>query len=306
MRSISTSIFRFFFVLVLLQSSPLIVQGKKDDANAKAKVPAELVAKALNHVATASYASPDTAESIISSIQAGSVDSLYNVAKAMNASPSSEESKLASIQIFHALADGPSHHILSMVQLGHTYSEADKSQALKYFVQAGEDGPHQASLYNAGRLFLEVEPAEYDRALAYIRAAATLASDKSTAMYAKPQMTEAATTAYHDLSTMLISSIQAGGLTFEQMMNLFSYASIDNNPKPGSKGDKLWNAAMEEIVKFINPGKNEVDISVLERARNDLTKLQEVGKKELSALQMELIAAIMNEALRIIQSGDEL
>ena len=95
-------------------------------------------------------------------------------------------------------------------------------------------------------------------------------------------------------------------LAFEQMMNLFSYASIDNNPKPGSKGDKLWNAAMEKIVKFLNQGKNEVHTSVLERVRDDLTKLQEVGKKELSALQMELIATIMNEALRIIQSRDEL
>ena len=294
---------RFLVVLGLLHSS-CVVQGKTDDEG-KAKVPAELVAKALNHVATASYASPDTAESIISSIQAGSVDSLYNVAKAMNASPSSEDTKLASIQIFHALADGPSHHILSMVALGHTYSEADKAQALKYFVQAGEDGPHQASLYNAGRLFLEVEPVEYDRALAYIRAAATLPDDKSTAMYAKPQMTETATTAYHDLSKALISSVQGGGLTFEQMMNLFSYASIENNPKPGSKGDKLWNGAMQNIVKFINQEKSE-DISVLESVRNDLTKLQEVGKKELSALQVELISAITNEALRIIQGGDEL
>ena len=285
--------------------SSFVVQAKKDDeGKANVKVPAELVTKALNHVAT-SHVSPDTAESIISSIQAGNVDQLYLAAKSMNASPSSEDTKLASIQIFHALADGSSHHILSMVQLGHTYSEADKSQALKYFVQAGEDGPHQASLYNAGRLFLETEPVEYDRALGYIRAAATLADDKATAMYAKPQMTETATTAYHDLSKALIASVQAGGLTFEQMMNIF-YASIESNPKPGSKGDKLWNGAMEKIVKFFNQGEDEVDISVLESVRNDLTKLQEVGKKELSALQMELIAAIMNEALRIIQGGDEL
>ena len=119
-------------------------------------------------------------------------------------------------------------------------------------------------------------------------------------------MTDTATKAYNDLSKALISSVQAGGLTFEQMMNLFSYASIDNNPKPGSKGDKLWNGAMEKSVKFINQGKNEADMSLLESVRNDLTKLLEVGKKELSALQMELIAAMLNETLRIIQAGDEL
>jgi len=315
----STSILLAVLLLcTLFHHASCAVKGKDDEyrstssSNKNAKVPAELTAKALNHVATASYASADTAEAIISSLQSGSVDTLYNVAKAMNSSPSSEDDKLSSIQIFHALADGPSHHILSMVQLGHTYAVADKPQALKYFVQAGEDGPHQASLYNAGRLFLEVEAVEHDRALAYIRAAATLADDKDTAMYAKQQMADKAAAAYHDLSKMLASSVQAGRLTFEEMMNLFPYASIANHPKPNSKGDKLWNGAMKKIAEFMNQTKKargaSADIRALESARNDLTQLQELGRNKdyLSALQIELIAAILNETLRIIQGRDEL
>jgi len=310
MRFLPSSYLSFLVVCtVLLSPISVLGKGKDDEGSANAQVPAELVAKALNHVINTSHASPDTAESIISSVQSGDVDMLYNVANVMNRQPASDDDKLASIQIFHALADGPSHHILSMVELGHTYSKEDKFEAIRYFAQAGEDGPHQASLYNAGRLFLEIEPVDHVRALGYIRTAATLADDKGTAMYAKPQMTETATKAYHDLSTALVASVQAGGLAFEQMMNLFPYASISNYPKPSSKGDKLWDGAMDRIVKFINQEKESgesVDISALESVRNDLTKLQEVGKNDLSGLQIELIDAILTEALRIIQGGDEL
>ena len=306
-------------ICILLLSPSCCLVGAKDgdegsNANASAQVPAQLVAKALNYVAARSGASLDTAESIVASIQIGSVDALYDVAKEMNAAPTSTngvEDKLASIQIFHALADG-AHHILSMVQLGHTYSVEDKQQAIKYFVQAGEDGPHQASLYNAGRLFLEIAPVDYVRSMAYIRSAAVLADDKHTAMYAKPQMTETATKAYHDLSEALVSSMRDGGvLTLEERMNLFPYASISNYPRPNSKGDRLWSGAMEKLVNLIHQAKrggdNAGDVGTLASVRNDLTKLQEgVGKNDLSALQQELITSIMADTLRLMQVPDEL
>ena len=307
----------FFICILLLSLSCCLVRAKDGDegsnANANAQVPAELVAKALNYVAARSGASLDTAESIVASIQSGSVDALYDVAKEMNAAPTSTngvEDKLTSIQIFHALADG--HHILSMVQLGHTYSVEDKQQAIKYFVQAGEDGPHQTSLYNAGRLFLEIVPVDYVRTMAYIRSAAALADDKHTAMYAKPQMTETATKAYHDLSRALISSLRDGGvLTLDERINLFPYASIRDYPPPNSKGDKLWSGAMEKLVNLIHQAKmggdNAGDVGTLASVRNDLAKLQEVvGKKDLSALQQELITAILADTLQLMQVADEL
>ena len=302
----------FFICILLLSSSCCLVRAKDGDegsnANANAQVPAELVAKALNYVAARSGTSLDTAESIVASIQSGSIDALYDVAKEMNAN--GEEDKLASIQIFHALADA--HHILSMVQLGHTYSVEDKQQAIKYFVQAGEDGPHQASLYNAGRLFLEIVPVDYVRSMAYIRSSATLADDKHTAMYAQPQMTETATKAYHDLSEALISSLRDGGvLTLDERINLFPYASIRDYPPPNSKGDKLWSGAMEKLVNLVHQAKmggdNAGDVGVLASVRNDLSKLQEVvGKNDLSALQQELITAIMADTLQLMQVADEL
>ena len=300
-------------ICILLLSPSCCLVGAKDgdegsNANASAQVPAQLVAKALNYVAARSGASLDTAESIVASIQIGSVDALYDVAKEMNVNGG--EDRLTSIQIFHALADA--HHILSMVQLGHTYSVEDKQQAIKYFVQAGEDGPHQASLYNAGRLFLEIAPVDYVRSMAYIRSAAVLADDKHTAMYAKPQMTETATKAYHDLSEALVSSMRDGGvLTLDERINMFPYASIRDYPPPNSRGDKLWSGAMEKLVNLIHQAKmggdNAGDVDTLASVRNDLTKLQEVvGKNDLSALQRELIAAIMADTLRLMQVADEL
>ena len=300
-------------ICILLLSPSCCHVGAKDgdegsNANASAQVPAQLVAKALNYVAARSGASLDTAESVVASIQSGSVDALYDVAKEMNAN--SGEDKLASIQIFHALADG--HHILSMVQLGHTYSVEDKQQAIKYFVQAGEDGPHQASLYNAGRLFLEIVPTDYVRSMAYLRSAANLADDKHTAMYAKPQMTETATKAYHDLSEALVSSMRDGGvLTLDERINMFPYASIRDYPPPNSKGDKLWSGAMEKLVNLIHQAKmggdNAGDMDTLASVRDDLARLQEVvGKNDLSALQRELIVAIMADTLRLMQVADEL
>ena len=309
--AVSLSIVVFIFIL-LLSPSCCLVRAKKGDeggnANANAQVPAELVAKALNYVAARSHASLDTAESIVASIQSGSVDALYDVAKEMNAN--GVEDKLTSIQIFHALADA--HHILSMVQLGHTYSVEDKQQAIKYFVQAGEDGPHQASLYNAGELFLETVPVDYVRSMAYIRSAATLADDKHTAMYAKPQMTETATKAYHDLSRALKGAVRDGGvLSLEEKMNLFAYASIRDYPQPNSKGDKLLSGAMDKIVKLVRQAKiggdSARDVGALASVRNDLKKLQEkVGKNDLSALQQELITAIMSDILSLMQVADEL
>ena len=309
--AVSLSIVVFIFIL-LLSPSCCLVRAKKGDegsnANANAQVPAELVAKALNYVAARSHASLDTAESIVASIQSGSVDALYDVAKEMNAN--GVEDKLTSIQIFHALADA--HHILSMVQLGHTYSVEDKQQAIKYFVQAGEDGPHQDSLYNAGRLFLETVPVDYVRSMAYIRSAASLADDKHTAMYAKPQMTETATKAYHDLSQALKGAVMDGGvLSLEEKMNLFAYASIRDYPPPNSKGDKLWSGAMEKLVKLVHQAKiggdSARDVGAFAGVRKDLAKLQEVvGKKDLSALQQELITAIMADILQLMQVADEL
>ena len=274
-------------VLCLLASAVVLVSGQP--AN-RAQIPADLLAKALNHVAKSPPTYPN-AEATIEALQGGSVEALYQVANSMN--KLGGDDRLTSIQIYHALADDPSsHHIMSMVQLGFTYSESNKSDAIKYFVQAGEDGPHQAALYNAGRLFLESN--DYARALGYIRAAATLAKDKNTAMYAKPQMTETAEGAYRELCKMLIGAID--NLSLQDMVDAFPYASILDFPKEGSKEDKIWHNAMTKLAAFTSSKSR--DANTLEGLRTELAKLLEGENKKMSELQKVLLIGIMAETYK--------
>lgn len=75
---------------------------------------------------------------------------------------------------------------------------------MRYFVQAGEDGPHQAALYDAGRLFVELK--KPDRALAYLRSSANFGNDGEdvdTDGDGDPKMTAMATEAYGKLSDLM-------------------------------------------------------------------------------------------------------
>ena len=50
-----------------------------------------------------------------------------------------------SVLIWNHLVDSSAQHILSTIALGFTYKDNDKGEAVRYFGQTGEDGPHQAS-----------------------------------------------------------------------------------------------------------------------------------------------------------------
>jgi hypothetical protein len=253
------------------------VAGQADNV----KIPAELLATALNHV---SHSSKLDAAATIQSLNLGDIDTIYEVAKDMNEAGD----LINSVLIWHILADGNAHHILSMVSLGFSYSEQDKQQAIKYFVQAGEDGPHQSSLYNAGRMF--VENNLYVQGLAYIRAAATLGDDKMLAEYTKSQMTATATKAYQHISRMML----AENLSVESMVNIFPYASIDGFPQEGSKEDMLWNRAMQKLEEYANTEKLEA----MQLARKDISRVQD--SKELSQLQEKLLSKLLMQTLNMI------
>lgn len=246
-----------------------------------AKIPAELIAKALNHV---SQSGKLDAEATIQSIRGGDIDALYAVAKAMN----EDGDLINSVLIWHNLADGNAHHILSMVSLGFTYSEQDKQQAVKYFVQAGEDGPHQASLYNAGRTYIESHM--YVQGLAYLRAAATLGDQQMFAEYTEPHMTQVATEAYQSVSRNFL----AQDLNAEDMIHIFPFASIDDFPQEGSKEDKLWNRAIQKLNEYAETGKLET----IQTARKDLSRVQD--SKGLSKLQKSLISGLLAQTLEMI------
>ena len=116
---------------------------------------------------------------LLDELENGSVEALFTVAQSLNKRNKGED-RITSVELWHALADG-ADHVPSAVALGFSYSEVDKELALKYFVQASnsDQGPHQASLYNAGRLFLELNEAA--SSLAYIRSCANVAKEYSPA-----------------------------------------------------------------------------------------------------------------------------
>jgi tetratricopeptide (TPR) repeat protein len=232
------------------------------------QIPAELVAKAMNHVV---QSGDPNAQATIQSLREGSIETLYSVAKSMT-----DAGDIASIEIWHQLADGEAHHIMSMVSLGFAYYEKDKQKAVKYFVQAGEDGPHQASLYDAGFLFIQL--GDYPRALAYIRESAIFNGKGQS-----DEMTNKATEAYFKFSRMM----KALKMSVQLMTNIFPYASIDGFPKEGSSEDKLWVNAMKNLQDY-NESKTTKS---MESARRSLSKLKK--RDGLSDLQTHFIEKIL-------------
>jgi len=251
----------------------------------KIGIPADLLATALNHAA----AHPDidngsSKDDLVQRLNNGDIDALYWVAKSMN----DGGDRINSVLLWHQLADSSAHHILSMVALGFAYAENDKAKAVRYFVQAGEDGPHQSALYNAGRLYVELE--KPDRALAYLRASVDLSKDTITAVFARPQTTAMVIKAYGALSELLRES---GEFTLQQILDMFPYASIDNFPVEGSEEGLLWTSGMEKLREFVRTR----DRNVFEVMRGSLTKLQ--SYKNLSKLQHRFLDDILKEALEL-------
>jgi tetratricopeptide (TPR) repeat protein len=265
--------------LLLLAFTTLSTQAQENS-----EVPAALLASALNH-ATQSGLGKELLEKVYNK----DVNALYQVAKSMYANPRqnvAENDKLNAVQIFHALADGGEHHILSMMQLGFAYSAEDKRQAVKYFVQAGEEGPHQGSLYNAGRLL--AEEGEFAPALGFMRAAITLSRDHPE--HAKSHLTaETAKQGYRTLSEQL----QQVDLGLQEMVDMFPYADLNNFPGEGTKEEKLW---LDAIFQFHLFGSSK-KISDLEAAVKGMSDLQMQHDNEMSALQTSLLRRILVIAL---------
>lgn len=249
--------------------------AQAQDQGKNALIPATLLASALNYAAQSSLG-----EDLLELAYEKDVNSLYKVAKAMYNNPrrnTDESDKMNAVQIFHALADGKEHHILSMVQLGFAYSDEDKDQAIKYFAQAGEDGPHQAALYNAGKIF--AEEGKFAPALGYMRAAVSLSVESPD--YAQPQMTATAKEGYGILSEQL----QKVRLGLQEMVDMFLYADLNGFPSEDSKAEHLWFSIMTQLQKF---GSTRA-ISDLEDAVKAISDMQMQYDGHLSALQTSLL-----------------
>jgi tetratricopeptide (TPR) repeat protein len=261
----------------------------------KPQVPIHALQKAIQYV-TQTVADDQKRLRTIQELDEGNVHTLYEIAKEMNRNDSADDT-LTSMELWHALAD--SDHILSQVALGFAYAENDKSRAIAYFVQAGEDGPHQASLYNAGRLLAEQE--DFVKALAYLRAAYTLAESHSK--YATDHLTETSRYAYERLSEQLVALMQeslttkGSILSIQQVADMFLYANINDFPMPASKEEKTWQAAMEALQS------QKFEVSLIQ-----LQKLEEQPSgQQLSQLQRALLHVLQQyvRSASGINRGDE-
>jgi hypothetical protein len=252
---------------------------------------------------------------ILQRLELGDIHSLYEVAKAMNQNNDNKDDRQTSIEIWHALADaddGPNNngggaggHILSQVALGFAYSEHDKPRAVSYFVQAGEGQgdyvPHQAALYNAGRLLAEPELEDFVKALAYLRAAYNVA--ESHPEYSTLHLTETSKFAYERLSEQLVvlvkesTTIKGSVISIQQVADMFLYASIEDFPLVKSKEEKIWQSGMHSLQS-----------QKWEMAGMQFEKLEKTSKAKLSHLQIALLHILKQYCKTVsgINRGEEL
>jgi len=265
----------------------------------------ELFAKAVDHAKTLAVTTDPQYkqhqkqhQQLLEELRNGSVEALYTVAQSLNQRNVGED-RITSVQLWHALADG-ADHVASAVALGFSYAEVDKELALKYFVQASngdDEGPHQASLYNAGRLLLELNDAA--SSLAYIRACATV--EKNYPAYETPAQTKTCKEAYELLSNQIMTKTTPG---IEDAIEMFLYASIDDVPQENTKEFTKWSKAMEFLQTYASlmqeedgtaddaSKKAKAFMTYLLSAQEQLLSLQK-SSKMLSELQNYLLEIIL-------------
>jgi hypothetical protein len=276
------------FLLLGVLQIPSIYARKGDESSTQ--VPIDVLQKAMRYVRDHNYGDDDgDAQHVLARLESGDIHTLYKVAEAMNKLPNRGGIE-ASMEIWHALAfPGGNHedgHVLSQVALGFAYSDTDKVEAAMYFSIAGEGGPHQAALYNAGRLYADPEVEEYVAALAHFRAAYGLAN--TNPKFSTPRMTETAKIAFDLLSDQLLQLVdqslsKASVLNIQQTADLFLYANLDDFPPENSKDEKNWAAAMRSLQS-----------ERWDTAFQGFEKLETNVKEKLSALQLAVLGVLKN------------
>lgn len=278
----------------------------------------ELFAKAVDHAKTLAVTTDPQYkqhqkknEQLLEDLRNGRVEALYTVAQSLNKRNVGED-RLTSVLLWHALADG-ADHVLSAVALGFSYAEVDTELAVQYFVQASngdDEGPHQASLYNAGRLLLELNEAA--SSLAYIRSCANV--ENKYPAYATPAQTKTCMEAYELLSNQIMTKTTPG---IEQATDMFLYASMDDFPRDNTKEFTKWAKAMEYLEEYAalmqeedgaSGGANKkakAFMTYLLSAQEQLLSLQKSSKKKLSELQNYLIEIILGRIQVLVTASTE-
>jgi tetratricopeptide (TPR) repeat protein len=233
----------------------------------------------------------------------GDVNALYEIAK-QTSDPD------ARLQIFHALADArPNGHVLSQVALGfHYYQQVgDKERALEYFVNAGEGGPHQAALYNAGRIYAELS--EYSKAMGYIQAAILYNTNDETGD--DSDLTQTCRQAYEMLSQQIAKVVTEKSIPIEEIADVFMYASETNFPVQDSQSANLWRLAILSMHEYNNSSlepshHDEKKELLVDTASNSLGQLWKRASGEMSKLQAHLVLTVLHDIMKQrIAAGDD-
>ena len=310
-------------VVVTLTTLPMTRGARREQEGSSVEIPINVLQKAIRFVKQQQQQQQqqhnykDTSQ-ILQRLELGDIHSLYEVAKAMNQNNDNKDDRQTSMEIWHALADaddGPNNnsgggggaggHILSQIALGFAYSEHDKSRAVSYFVQAGEghgdNVPHQAALYNAGRLLAEPELEDFVKALAYLRAAYNVA--ESHPEYSTLHLTETSKFAYERLSDQLVAlvkestTIKGSVISIQQVADMFLYANIEDFPPVKSKEERIWHSGMQSLQS-----------QKWEMAGMQFEKLEKTSKAKLSHLQIALLHILKEYCRKFsgIDRGEEL
>lgn len=236
----------------------------------------------------------DTSEEAAEQARAGDIAALYLIGRELEQKESLQEA----VQIYHYLADERSH-IASHLSLGFIYYNSDHQKALHYFIHAGERGPNQSALYNAGRILGEHN--NFVPAVAYIQVAARLATTHPD--YATEKVTETCVAAFHAISKI----IALRGIGIQESLDIFQYASLDGFPPAESQTAQLWQAAMTSLKAadeaYVTTG--NLDLQALQKAVPHLRTIWETDAANLSPLQAHLLLSHMNDALAALSAVDD-
>jgi TPR repeat protein len=238
----------------------------------------------------------ETTEESVQQARDGDVAALYLIARELE----TKELFSEAIPIYHYLADERSH-IASQLSLGFYYYniQNDPSRALHYFIHAGERGPNQAALYNAGRILGEHN--NLVPAVAYIQLAARLATTHPE--LASEQVTETCVTAFQALSQIIASR----GMSLQESLDVFSYASLDGFPAAESDTIEFWQTAMKLLQSaddmYVTTG--QLNLPALQEAFPYLRNIWEKDAGQLSPLQAHLLLSHMNDALAALSATDD-
>lgn len=178
--------------------------------------------------------------------------------------------------LYHYLAD-ELNHVPSMARLGLQFPETDE-RALHYFQRAGEEGPHHASLYNAGRILAQQQ--DWVQALYYLKVAATLASTH-------PEYAQESTTKISKEAHATVSEQVPNDLTLVQMADVFMFGSIHDIPE---SAEALWRNAISSLVQF----SETQDAKAKSQALSDLQQIMKSHKSDLTPLQIRMVTNVLD------------